>query len=82
MEEQEFLETIVKAVVSEPDKVKVSRSVDEQGVLLRFWVSKPDMGIVIGSAGVNMDAIRRLVKLVGFQQKEVVNLRLEEPIIK
>jgi predicted RNA-binding protein YlqC (UPF0109 family) len=44
----QFLEYVVKALVDNPDAVKISRTVDEMGVLLTLIVDPADMGKIIG----------------------------------
>lgn len=77
--DQEFLENLVKALVNHPDDVKVTRNVDEMGVLLSLKVHPEDMGQVIGRAGSTARCIRTLVRLVGLRNKARVNLKIEEP---
>jgi len=42
--DQEFLEFVIKSIASHPDEVKVTRTVDEMGVLLNLKVNPEDMG--------------------------------------
>ncbi|MBI5221225.1 MAG: KH domain-containing protein, partial [Candidatus Magasanikbacteria bacterium] len=46
--DQDFLEYIIKALVDNPEDVKVDRKVDEMGVLLSLKVNPEDMGQIIG----------------------------------
>lgn len=78
-EDQEFLEYVVKALVDTPDKVKVSRKVDEMGVLLTLEVDAADMGKIIGRSGNTAKAIRTLLRVVGMKNQARVNLKVEEP---
>jgi len=77
--DQEFLEYIVKALVDNPEDVKVDRKVDEMGVLLSLKVNPEDMGQIIGKAGSTARAIRSLVRIVGLKNHARVNLKIEEP---
>ncbi len=74
-----FVEYVVKAVVNYPDAVKVSRAVDEMGVLISIKVDPSDMGLLIGRAGSTAKAIRTLARMVGMKDKARVNLRIIEP---
>lgn len=78
-QDQEFVEFLVKSIVSEPDKVEVSRKVDEMGVLLEVKVAQNDMGMLIGRSGATAKAIRTLVRIVGIRNNARVNLRIIEP---
>jgi hypothetical protein len=77
--DKEFLENIVKALVTHPDEVKVDRKVDEMGVLLTLKVHPEDMGQIIGRQGSTARAIRNLVRIVGLKNHARVNLKIEEP---
>lgn len=74
-----FLETIVKTIVSNPDKVQVDRTVDEMGVLLTLKTAPEDMGYVIGRKGQTAQAIRTLLKIVGAKNNARVNLKIYDP---
>jgi predicted RNA-binding protein YlqC (UPF0109 family) len=77
--DQEFVEYIVKELVAHPEDVKVTRNVDEMGVLLTLKVNPADLGQVIGRGGATIRAIRTLVRIVGLRNRARVNLRLEAP---
>lgn len=77
--DQEFLEYVVKALVDNPQDVKVTRQVDEMGVLLTLDVNPADMGKVIGRSGNTAKAIRILLRVVGMKNNARVNLKINEP---
>ena len=77
--DQQFLEYVVKALVDKPEDVKIDRTVDEMGVLLRLSVNKDDMGKVIGRSGATAKAIRTILRVVGMKNDARVNLKIEEP---
>ena len=77
--DEEFLEYVIKALVDNPEDVKISRKVDEMGVLLSLKVNSEDMGQIIGKAGSTARAIRSLVRIVGLKNHARVNLKIEEP---
>ncbi len=79
MKDKEFLEMIVKAIVSNPDAVVVDRTVDEMGVLLTLKIDQQDMGYVIGRRGQTAQAIRTLLKIVGAKNNSRVNLKIFDP---
>lgn len=78
-QDQAFLELIAKAIVSNPDKVLVERTVDEMGVLLTLKIDQSDMGYIIGRRGQTAQAIRTLLKIVGAKNNARVNLKIFEP---
>lgn len=79
MNDQLFLEYVIKALVDHPDEVKVKRQVDEMGVLLTLDVNPADMGKVIGRSGNTAKAIRILLRVVGMKNNARVNLKINEP---
>src|SRR3989338_6478555 len=78
-QDQQFLEYVVKALVDNPNDVKINRVVDEMGVLLTLSVNKDDMGKVIGRSGQTAKAIRTILRVVGMKNEARVNLKIEEP---
>lgn len=78
-QDTQFLEFVVKALVDNPDKVKINRTVDEMGVLLTLDVEPGDMGKIIGRQGNTAKAIRTLLRVVGMKNNSRVNLKINEP---
>jgi predicted RNA-binding protein YlqC (UPF0109 family) len=74
-----FLDYVIKALVDNPSKVKIERTVDEMGVLLTLTVDPADMGKVIGRMGNTAKAIRTLLRVVGMKSNARVNLKINEP---
>ena len=77
--DKEFLELVVQSIVTNPSAVKVSRVVDEMGVLLTLDVDPADMSRVIGRMGNTAKAIRTLLRVVGMKNNARVNLKINEP---
>jgi len=77
--DKEFVEYVVKALVSHPEDVQVKRSVDDMGVLLELSVNPEDMGKVIGKAGATAKSIRTLLRVLGSRNDARVNLKIVEP---
>jgi predicted RNA-binding protein YlqC (UPF0109 family) len=78
--DQQFLEYVIKALVDNPDQVKVVRTVDEMGVLLTLEVGAADMGKIIGRQGNTAKAVRTLLRVVGMKHNSRVNLKINEPV--
>src|SRR3990170_3242304 len=74
-----FLEYIVKALVDNPNDVKIDRTVDEMGVLISLTVNPADMGKIIGRMGNTAKAIRTLLRIIGMKNNARVNLKINEP---
>ncbi len=79
MEDQEFLEYVVKSLVDNPNDVKIDRTVDEMGVLIKLSVNPADMGKIIGRQGNTAKAIRTLLRVIGMKNNARVNLKINEP---
>ena len=77
--DKEFLEYLIKALVDNPNDVKIDRKVDEMGVLLSLKLNPADMGQIIGKGGSTVKAIRTLLRIVGLKNHARVNLKIEEP---
>ena len=75
----QFLEYIVKALVDNPNDVKLNRKVDEMGVLITLDVNPADMGKIIGKQGNTAKAIRTLLRVIGMKNNARVNLKINEP---
>ena len=74
--DQQFIEYIVKALVGNPDAVKVERSVDEKGVLLELTVDAEDLGRVIGKRGSTAQSLRSLLRALGTKNDARYNLKI------
>lgn len=79
IDDVQFLEFVVKALVSHPEDVKIKRTVDEMGVLMTLDVHRDDMGKVIGRDGNTAKAIRILLRVVGMKNNSRINLKINEP---
>jgi len=77
--DQEFLESVIKAIVDNPGDVKVTRTIDEMGVLLNLKVNPEDMGKIIGRQGSTAKAIRTILRIIGTKHNARINLKIEEP---
>lgn len=74
--DQQFIDFIVKSVVSKPDAVKVDRRVDEKGVLLELTVDPEDLGRVIGKRGATAQSLRTLLRALGTKNDARYNLKI------
>lgn len=74
--DQQFVEFVVKALVSNPDAVSVERTIDEKGVLLELTVDPEDLGRVIGKRGGTAQSIRTLLRALGTKNDARYNLKI------
>lgn len=77
--DQQFVEFIVKALVSKPDAVEINRTIDEKGVLLELTVDQEDLGRVIGKRGNTAQSIRTLLRALGTKNDARYNLKIVDP---
>lgn len=74
--DQDFVEYVVKSLVSKPEAVKVERTIDEKGVLLELTVDPEDLGRVIGKRGGTAQSIRTLLRALGTKNDARYNLKI------
>lgn len=74
--DQQFVEFIVKSLVSNPDAVNVERRIDEKGVLLELTVDPEDLGRVIGKRGATAQSLRTLLRALGTKNDARYNLKI------
>ena len=74
--DQQFVEFIVKSLVSNPDSVIVERRIDEKGVLLELTVAPDDLGRIIGKRGATAQSLRTLLRALGTKNDARYNLKI------
>lgn len=74
--DQQFVEFVVKSLVSKPDAVQVERRIDEKGVLLELTVDPEDLGRVIGKRGATAQSLRTLLRALGTKNDARYNLKI------
>jgi uncharacterized protein len=74
--DQQFVEFVVKSLVSKPEAVKVERRIDEKGVLLELTVDPDDLGRVIGKRGATAQSLRTLLRALGTKNDARYNLKI------
>jgi uncharacterized protein len=58
---KELLETMIRALVDIPDKVRISEIIGEQTTVFELVVDKTDLGKVIGKQGKTAKALRTIL---------------------
>src|SRR3990167_6996104 len=74
--DQQFVEYVVKSLVTKPDEVKIERRIDEKGVLLELTVDPEDLGRVIGKRGATAQSLRTLLRALGTKNDARYNLKI------
>lgn len=75
----QVLHTILSNLVTVPEDIKITRSLDEQGVLLSVIVNPQDMGIIIGRNGSMAMSIKSIMRAVGKAHKMTLRVQFLEP---
>lgn len=77
---KEFVEYIVKNLVDNPEKVKITEIGGTHSLILELSVEKSDIGKIIGKKGKTINAVRTLLMSVASRNGIRVSLEiLEEP---
>ena len=58
---KELIETMARALVDNPEQVKISEIAGEMSSIIELRVAKADLGKVIGKQGRNVDAMRTIL---------------------
>ena len=75
----QFLQYVLYALVEDRDALHIEGSVDELGILLTVRVSDRDMGKLIGRGGQTVKALRTLLRIIGGNSAQRINLKIVEP---
>lgn len=75
---KEFVEFIVKALVSNPDAVQITTQETDSTITIQVVVADSDMGKVIGRGGKIANAIRTLARTSGRDQNKKINVQFGE----
>ncbi len=74
-----FLQYVLESLVEDKDELFIEQTVDQLGTLLTVKVSERDMGKLIGKSGQTVKALRTLLRVIGGNTAERVNLKILEP---
>lgn len=74
---QELVEVLAKALVENPDAVKVEAVEEDSKTILKLHVAQEDMGRVIGKQGRIAKAIRTIVKSAATRKNKQVTVDIQ-----
>ncbi len=77
---QNFLEYTLNVILEDSNSVNIVKTVDELGILYELQVASSDMGRLIGREGKTIQSIRTLLRMIGSQNNERINLKVLEPL--
>ena len=72
----DLIEYVAKALVDNPDDVRVSESEENGRIIIRLDVAEEDMGRVIGRDGRIASAMRSVMKVAAIQEDVRVALEI------
>ena len=75
---RELVENIIKALVDNPDEVKVTEVEGEQTTVIELRVAQGDLGKVIGKQGRTARAIRTILSAAGMKIRKRFVLEILE----
>lgn len=75
---KQLVETVCRALVDNPDEVKVTQIDGEQTTILELRVDQSDLGKVIGKQGRTARAVRTILAAAGMKQRRRFNLEIIE----
>ncbi|MCK5124744.1 MAG: KH domain-containing protein [candidate division Zixibacteria bacterium] len=75
---KEFIETIVKALVDQPDMVKLTEIQGERTTVYELHVGEGDLGKVIGKHGQTAKSIRTLIAAISAKKGKRAVLEILE----
>jgi predicted RNA-binding protein YlqC (UPF0109 family) len=73
-EMKEFIERIAKALVDQPDAVKVTEVEGERASVIELSVANEDMGKIIGKQGRTVSAIRTLLNSMKQKKRTILEI--------
>jgi len=77
--EAKYLYDLITPIVSNPEEVGASQTIDDRGLLLELKLAKEDIGTIIGKQGETAHAIRRIVRLFGMRNDQRISIKIIEP---
>ena len=73
---RELVESIAKALVDNPEEVRVSAVEGQETTILELRVAQPDIGKVIGKQGRTAQAIRTILGAAGMKYRKRIVLEI------
>lgn len=74
-----FLHYVLSSIVEDQDSLSIDVKTDDLGILFSVHVSDNDMGKLIGKGGQTVKALRTLLRIIGGNAKQRMNLKILEP---
>ncbi len=75
----DFLRYVLESIVEDKDALQIESKIDSLGILLTVQVGDKDMGKLIGKGGQTVKALRTLLRIIGGNTQQRINLKVLEP---
>lgn len=75
---EDFIKTVVQALVDSPDEVELEETIDERGAVYEVRVAPADLGKVIGKGGQTVRSLRTLISAIAAKHGKRVALEIRE----
>lgn len=75
----EFIRYVLSSIVEDKDALVVDGTIDSLGILITVRVCEKDMGKLIGRGGQTVKALRTLVRILGGNAGQRINIKVLEP---
>lgn len=75
----DFLRFVLESLVDDREELIIEGRTDELGILLTVRVSERDMGKLIGKGGQTVKALRTLIRVIGGNANQRINIKILEP---
>ena len=73
---KELIEYIAKALVDDPEAVRVDETMGDRSIIYELHVAQPDMGRVIGKRGRVANAMRSLLRVAAVRRGRRATLEI------
>ncbi|MCH7877902.1 MAG: KH domain-containing protein [candidate division Zixibacteria bacterium] len=75
---EDFIKTVVHALVDSPDEVELAETIDDRGAMYEVRVAPADLGKVIGKGGQTVRSLRTLISAIAAKHGKQVALEIRE----
>jgi uncharacterized protein len=79
---KDFIEYLVKSIVSKPDEASVVETDQEGNLNYLITVAEDDMGLIIGKEGKTIKSVRNLAKAKAIKDNVRIRIDIDEKYAK
>lgn len=74
-----FLTYVLSSILEHPEALSIEATTDAFGIFITVRVSEDDMGKLIGKGGQTVKALKTLLRIIGGNAHQRINLKVIEP---